>query len=68
MPKQVQMSHEDPSRVWGLRLFASNAVQSRQSREVLIALRDLTGNGEWVFPGDRGDERTMSNNAILKGP
>jgi integrase len=40
---------------------------SRQSLDVLSALRDLAGNGEWVFPGDRSGERTMSNNTILKG-
>jgi integrase len=40
---------------------------SRQSLEVLRTLHDLTGNGEFVFPGNLGGERTMSNNTILKG-
>jgi integrase len=40
---------------------------SRQSLEVLEALRGLTGTSEWLFPGDRDAKKTMSNNTILKG-
>jgi integrase len=40
---------------------------SRQSLEILDLLRDLTGSSDWVFPGERSDERTMSNNTLLKG-
>jgi integrase len=40
---------------------------SRQSLEVLETLRGLTGTSEWLFPGDRNANRTMSNNTILKG-
>lgn len=40
---------------------------SRQSLEVLEALRGLTGGSEWLFPGDRDAKKTMSNNTILKG-
>lgn len=40
---------------------------SKQALEVLDMLRDLTGNGEWVFPGDRDHRKSMSNNTILKG-
>jgi integrase len=40
---------------------------SRQSLEILDLLRALTGNSEWVFPGERNGERTMSNNTLLKG-
>jgi integrase len=38
-----------------------------QSLEVLDQLRVLTGNSEWVFPGDRNPGKPMSNNTILKG-
>jgi integrase len=40
---------------------------SRQALEILGMLHDLTGNSEWVFPGDRDPKRPMSNNTILKG-
>jgi integrase len=40
---------------------------SSQSLEILRTLRELAGNSEYVFPGDRSEERTMSNNTILKG-
>lgn len=40
---------------------------SRQSLEVLEALRGLTGTSEWLFPGERNAKKTMSNNTILKG-
>lgn len=37
-----------------------------QSLEVLAHLRELSGNSEWLFPGDRRADRAMSNNTILK--
>jgi integrase len=40
---------------------------SRQSLEILGLLRELTGNSDWVFPGERSGERIMSNNTLLKG-
>ena len=40
---------------------------SRQALEVLNLLRKLSGDSEWVFPGELSGERTMSNNTILKG-
>jgi integrase len=38
-----------------------------QALELLDMLRDLTGNSEWLFPGDRNAAKPMSNNTILKG-
>lgn len=38
----------------------------RQAVEVLRSLHRLTGNGEFVFPGDRDAKQAMSNNTILK--
>jgi integrase len=38
-----------------------------QATEILGTLRELTGNSEWLFPGDRDPKRAMSNNTILKG-
>ncbi len=38
---------------------------SRQAVEVLRALRLLTGNGRFVFPGATDKKRPMSNNTIL---
>ena len=38
---------------------------SRQSMEVLRALRLLTGKGRLVFPGANDKKRPMSNNTIL---
>jgi integrase len=38
-----------------------------QAIELLGTLRELTGNSEWLFPGDRNPNRLMSNNTILKG-
>ena len=38
-----------------------------QALEVLIMLRELTGNSEWVFPGDRNVRKPMGDNTILKG-
>jgi integrase len=35
--------------------------------EILGTLRELTGDSEWLFPGDRNPKRAMSNNTILKG-
>jgi integrase len=40
---------------------------ARQAVEVLEVLRTLTGDSEWVFPGDRNAKKPMSNNTILKG-
>ena len=39
---------------------------STQALEVLDALRTLSGESEWVFPGE-GKAKHMSNNTILKG-
>ena len=39
---------------------------ARQALEVLEMLHDLTGNSEWLFPGDRNASKPMSNNTILK--
>ena len=39
---------------------------SRQALEVLASLRLLSGEGGWVFPGERNLVRHMSNNTILK--
>jgi integrase len=38
---------------------------SRQAVEILRTLHHLTGDGEFLFPGDRAN-KTMSNNCILK--
>jgi integrase len=40
---------------------------AKQSIEVLEQLRELTGDNILVFPGDRNQSRSMSNNTILKG-
>ncbi len=40
---------------------------ARQTLEVLNLLRNLTGDSEWLFPGDRNAKQPMSNNTILKG-
>jgi integrase len=40
---------------------------TKQALEVLVMLRELPGNSEWVFPGDRNNRKSMSNNTILKG-
>ena len=39
---------------------------SRQALDVLAALRTLSGQSEWLFPGDRNAKKPMSNNTILK--
>jgi integrase len=39
---------------------------AKQSLEVLAMLRELTGQNEWLFPGDRNVNKPMSNNNILK--
>jgi integrase len=39
---------------------------ARQAVEVLEMLRSLTGESEWLFPGDRSPKKPMSNNTILK--
>lgn len=38
-----------------------------QALEVLAQIRELTDGNEFVFPGERNGQRTMSNNTILKG-
>jgi integrase len=37
-----------------------------QALEVLDTLRTLSGQSEWLFPGDRSAGKPMSNNTILK--
>jgi integrase len=37
-----------------------------QAIEVLEMLHSLTGESEWLFPGDRNAKKPMSNNTILK--
>ena len=39
---------------------------AKQALDVLDTLRTLTGESEWLFPGDRNAKRPMSNNTILK--
>ncbi|MGH9590749.1 MAG: tyrosine-type recombinase/integrase [Terracidiphilus sp.] len=39
---------------------------SKQALDVLDTLRTLTGESEWLFPGDRSAKKPMSNNTILK--
>jgi integrase len=39
---------------------------ARQALDVLDTLRTLTGQSEWLFPGDRSASKPMSNNTILK--
>jgi integrase len=39
---------------------------ARQALDVLEMLRDLKGQSEWLFPGDRSPNKPMSNNTILK--
>jgi integrase len=39
---------------------------AKQALDVLDTLRSLTGESEWLFPGDRNAKRSMSNNTILK--
>ena len=38
---------------------------STQALEVLVLLKQLTGNSELVFPGERDPKKPMSNNTIL---
>jgi integrase len=38
---------------------------SRQAVEVLRALKQITGNGKFVFPGARDKKKPISNNTIL---
>lgn len=40
---------------------------AKQTLELLETLRSLTGESEWLFPGDRNAKKPMSNNTILKG-
>jgi integrase len=39
---------------------------AKQALDVLDTLRTLTGESEWLFPGDRNPRKPMSNNTILK--
>jgi integrase len=39
---------------------------AQQAIEVLEMLRTITGESEWLFPGDRNANKPMSNNTILK--
>jgi integrase len=39
---------------------------AKQALDVLDTLRTLTGESEWLFPGDRNASKPMSNNTILK--
>ncbi len=39
---------------------------AKQALDVLDTLRTLTGESDWLFPGDRDPKKPMSNNTILK--
>lgn len=39
---------------------------AKQTLEALELLRILSGNSEWLFPGDRSPKKPISNNTILK--
>jgi integrase len=39
---------------------------SNQTIEILQMLQSLTGRTAWLFPNDRDDNKSMSNNTILK--
>jgi integrase len=39
---------------------------AKQTIELLGTLRDITGDSEWLFPGDRDREIPMNKNTILK--
>jgi integrase len=39
---------------------------AKQALDMLDTLRTLTGESEWLFPGDRNASKPMSNNTILK--
>ena len=39
---------------------------AKQALDVLDTLQTLTGESEWLFPGDRNAKKPMSNNTILK--
>jgi integrase len=39
---------------------------AKQAGETLEILRSLSGESEWLFPGDRNAKKSMSNNTILK--
>ncbi len=40
---------------------------AKQTLELLGMLRALSGDSQWLFPGDRDRLKPMSNNTILKG-
>jgi integrase len=39
---------------------------ARQTVDLLVTLRDLSGDSEWLFPGHHTPSKQMSNNTILK--
>jgi integrase len=39
---------------------------AKQALDLLGTLQTLTGQSEWLFPGDRSAKKPMSNNTILK--
>ncbi|WP_048439248.1 tyrosine-type recombinase/integrase [Caenimonas sp. SL110] len=39
---------------------------ARQALEILKTLRLISGNSQWLFPGERSNKKPMSNNTILK--
>jgi integrase len=39
---------------------------AKQTLVALELLRILSGNNEWLFPGDRSPKKPVSNNTILK--
>jgi integrase len=39
---------------------------ANQVIELLETLRVLSGNSEWLFPGDRNSTKPISNNTVLK--
>jgi integrase len=39
---------------------------AKQTIKTLDMLRHLTGNSQWLFPGERSEKRPISNNTILK--
>jgi integrase len=64
-------SSHHPARNYGAGAIASwqgkddGIPLSRQAVEVLRALKLLTGNGKFVFPGANDKKKPMSNNTIL---
>jgi integrase len=53
---------------WRMKMRTPHIVPlATQAMEILGTVRELTGNSQWLFPGDRNPKRPMSNNTILKG-